>query len=96
MDVTLDIKPRRYNWREYRVRVLSMSEYLFGLHCGHLSAAADQIAERNGARHVNHTEPRGERCGWFACPNRESQFAVANAVMSDIDRAGGIETLRPR
>jgi hypothetical protein len=41
-----------------------------------------------------YTEPRGERCGWFKCSNRESRFAVAKAVMADIDRAGGIETFR--
>jgi hypothetical protein len=40
-------------------------------------------------------EPRGERCGWFTC-SCENQFAVANAVMVDIDRAGGIEILRRR
>jgi hypothetical protein len=72
-----------------------MNEYLFGLHWGHLTAAADQIAERHGARHVNSIEPRGERCGWFTCPC-DNQFAVANAVMVDIDRAGGIEILRRR
>jgi hypothetical protein len=71
-----------------------MSEYLFGLHSGHLTAAADQVAGRHGAWHVNHTEARGESCGWFACPNGGSQFAVAKAVMTDIDRAGGIESLR--
>jgi hypothetical protein len=73
-----------------------MSEYLFCLHYGHLILEVDQIAGRHGARHVNYTEPRGERCGWFACPSSESQFAVASAVMGDIDRAGGIETFRPR
>jgi hypothetical protein len=35
-----------------------MSEYMFGLHQGHLTAKADQIAERHGAWHVNYTEPR--------------------------------------
>jgi hypothetical protein len=66
-----------------------MSEYLFGLHSGHLTAAADQIAGRHGARHVNHKGARGESCGWCG-----SQFAVAKAVTADIDCAGGIETLR--
>ena|SRR5208337_1255394 len=40
----------------------TMSEYLFGLYCGHLIAAADQVAERRGAQHVNCTEPSGQRC----------------------------------
>ena len=71
-----------------------MSEYLFGLHSGHLTAVADQIAGRHGARHVNYKGARGESCGWFACPNGGSQFAVAKAVVADIDRAGGVETLR--
>jgi hypothetical protein len=72
------------------------SEYLFGLHCGHLSAVSDQIAGRHGAWHVNYTDPRGDRRGWFACPNRGAAFdlAVAKAVMADIERAGGIEGLR--
>ena len=69
------------------------SEYLFGLHCGHLSAVSDQIAGRHGAWHVNYTDPRGDRRGWFACPNRGAAFdlAVAKAMMADIERAGGIE-----
>jgi hypothetical protein len=71
-----------------------MSEYLFGLHHGHLIPAADQIAGRYGARHVNHTEPDGLLCGWFSI--RENQFAVANAVMTEIDCAGGIEVFRRR
>ena len=71
-----------------------MGEYLFGLHPGHLTAAADQIAGRHGAWHVNHTRARSESCGWFACPSGGSQFAIAKAVMADIDCAGGIETFR--
>jgi hypothetical protein len=72
-----------------------VSEYVFGLHDGHLTAVADQIAGRHGAWHVNYTEPCGERRGWFACPNRGPSFyqVIARAVMADIDRAGGIETL---
>jgi hypothetical protein len=73
-----------------------VSEYLFGLHRGHLSHAVNQIAGRHGAWHVNYTEPRGERRGWFACPNRGTQHdqAIARAVMADIEDAGGIETFR--
>jgi hypothetical protein len=72
-----------------------MSEYMFGLHSGHLTARADTIAKRHGAWHVNYTEPRGKRRGWFACPNRGSPFdqAVAKRVREDIDRAGGIDAL---
>jgi hypothetical protein len=33
-------------------------------------------------------------CGWFS--TRENQFAVANAVMTEIDCAGGIEVFRRR
>ena len=71
-------------------------EYLFGLHSGHLTAAAEQIAARHGAWHVNYTEAHGERRGWFACPSRGAPFdqAIARAVMADIERAGGIECLR--
>lgn len=73
-----------------------MSEYFFGLHAGHLTARADRIARRHGAWHVNYTEPRGERRGWFACPNRGNPFdeRTATAVMADIEAAGGIEALR--
>ena len=74
--------------------VSSMSEFLFGLHLGHLTAAADQIAVRHGARHVNCVGSSGEHCGWFACPNSDSQFKIASAVLADIDRAGGFETFR--
>jgi len=66
---------------------LDRTSFAWRTHSGHL-------AERHGARHVNHTEPRGERCGWFACSNDESQFAVAKAVMTNIDCAGGIEVFR--
>ena len=82
---------------EYRFGLYSgeVSEYLFGLHNGHLTAAADQIAGRHGAWHVNYTEPCGDRRGWFACPNRSRSFyqVIAEAVMADIHRAGGIESL---
>lgn len=72
-----------------------MGEHMFGVHSGHLTAKADLIAKRHGAWHVNYTEPRGRRRGWFACPNRGSPFdqAVANAVWDDIDAAGGFAAL---
>jgi hypothetical protein len=82
---------------EYRFGLHSgeVSEYLFGLHMGHLTAEADQIAARHGAWHVNYTDPSGERRGWFACPNRGPSFyrVIAEAVMAEIDRAGGIKAL---
>jgi hypothetical protein len=91
------ITDRRIEMCEYRFGLHSgeVSEYLFGLHNGHLTAVADQIAGRHGAWHINYTEPCGERRGWFACPNRGPSFyqVTASAVMADIDRAGGIETL---
>lgn len=77
-----------------------MSEYFFGLHGGHLTAKADKIAKKHGAWHVNHEEFRGpgqvEKRGWFACPNRGNPFdeRTANAVMADIEAAGGIDALR--
>jgi hypothetical protein len=93
----LPITDRRIEMSEYRFGLHSgeVSEYLFGLHNGHLTAVADQIAGRHGAWHINYTEPCGERRGWFACPNRGPSFyqVIARAVMADIDRAGGIETL---
>lgn len=72
-----------------------MSEHFFGLHTGHLTAKADQIAKKHGAWHINYTEPSGEKRGWFACRNRGNPFdqATAAAVMADIEAAGGIEAL---
>lgn len=72
-----------------------MSNYCFGLHSGHLTARANTIAKRHGAWHVNYTEPRGERRGWFACPNRGAPFDgdIARAVMADIDQVG-LDALR--
>jgi len=46
--VTLDTQPREYYAAEAR-GVSSMSEYLFGLHSGHLTDEAGQIARRHGA-----------------------------------------------
>lgn len=74
---------------------LGGGDYFFGLHSGHLVARADRIAKRLDAYHVNHTEPRGERRGWFACRNRGEPFnsGKAREVMDAIERAGGIEGL---
>ena len=73
-----------------------MSKYIFGLHTGHLTAKADDIADQHGAMHINYTEPRGEKRGWFTCPNLGSPFdqATKAAVMGAIDAAGGIEAFR--
>jgi hypothetical protein len=75
-----------------------MSARFFGLHQGHLTRAADVIAERHAACHVNYTEPQGKRRGWFECENRSEPFdsAVRKAVMADIEQAGGIEALTKR
>lgn len=72
-----------------------MSEFLFNLHSGHLTARADRIAKRHGAVHVNYTEPNGRRRGWFAGPNLGSPFdaALARAIADDIDSAGGLDAL---
>ena len=73
-----------------------MSTYNFGLHGGHLSARADKIAQRHGARHINYTDPgSGMRCGWFTKPNQGDPFdrATASAVMQDIVAAGGLDAL---
>jgi len=72
-----------------------MSEYFFGLHSGHLTAQADLIAKKHGACHVNYTEPRGRRRGWFCCDNRGEPFdsTTATAVFADIDKVGGISAL---
>jgi hypothetical protein len=57
-----------------------MSQHFFGLHSGHLTAQAERIARKHGAWHVNFTEPRGERRGWFACPNRGNPFDQAASM----------------
>jgi len=73
-----------------------MSEYMFGLHSGHLTAKADRIARKHGAVHINYTEPNGRRRGWFAGPNLGAPFdgEMGNAVWRDIERAGGLNALR--
>jgi hypothetical protein len=70
----------------------------FGLHTGHLTQCADRIARRHGAWHVNHTEPNGQRRGWFCAHNRGSPFdqSIAEAINAHIDRLGGIDRLRHR
>lgn len=72
--------------------------YFFGLHDGHLRAAADKIAKKHGAEHINFTEPTGHERGWFSGPNRGEPFdsRLASAVMADIDKAGGVEALRKK
>lgn len=63
-----------------------MSEYMFGLYRGHLSARlVRQVEKRFPEVSVNnYTEPRGERCGWFSGPNRGNPFdqALASEVMA--------------
>ena len=72
-----------------------MNEHFFGLHWEHLRVAADRIAKRHGAWHVNYTDPDGRRRGWFGCPNRGEPFDSERAgrVMADIDRVGGLQSL---
>ena len=75
-----------------------MSEYLFGLHHGHLKAKADKIAKRHDAWHINYTEPNGQKRGWFSCRNLGSPFdqAIADAVIADIEKVGGFDALRKK
>ena len=73
-----------------------MGTFCFGSHRGHLKAKADKIAARHNADHINYTDPgTGERRGWFSCANLGSPFdgQTAAAVMAEIDKAGGIESL---
>ena len=67
-----------------------MSEYQFLLGAGHLSASANRIAKRHGARLINYTEPRGEKRHWFSCKNLGAPFdgATARAVKEDLIAAG--------
>lgn len=63
-----------------------MSEHCFGLYRGHLSRALIKRIEAQfpEVSVINYTEPRGERRGWFACPNQGDPFdrATASAVMA--------------
>ena len=72
-----------------------MSEYMFGLHSGHLTGLAEKIAKKHDAWHTNYTEPNGKRRGWFSCRNMGSPFneAVAKAVLAGIQAAGGFDAL---
>jgi hypothetical protein len=70
--------------------------YAFGFHAGHLKARANAIAFKHGARHINYTDP--VRQGLFECEDRgeEHNRAVENAVLADVEAAGGFEGLRRR
>ena len=72
-----------------------MGEYMFGLHSGHLTAKAEQIAKKHDAWHTNYTEPNGRKRGWFSCKNLGSPFdqATARAVLDDIEAVGGFDAL---
>lgn len=58
-----------------------MSEYMFSLYHGHLSASLIKRVETKfpHVAVVNYTGPRGEKRGWFAGPNRGSPFNAAMA-----------------
>lgn len=67
-----------------------MSEYLFGLHRGHLHARITRPIERKlGVSHINYTEPRGEKRGWWAGPNLGEPFdrALSARVGALLDAA---------
>lgn len=72
--------------------------YLFGTHEGHLTAKASRIARKHDAWHVNYTEPgTGRRRGWFGKDQRLGapfDQAVSDAVLGDIEKAGGIDAFR--
>ncbi len=72
-----------------------MSVTHFCAHLGHLTVAADRIAKKHGAWHINFTEPSGQRRGWFEAHNYGAPFdqRLANAVLDDILKAGGYEKL---
>ena len=59
-----------------------MSQHLFGLYRGHLTAKLIRQIEREfrGVDAVNYTEPNGEKRGWFAGPNRGYPFDDALAA----------------
>lgn len=75
-----------------------MSDHCFGMHRGHLTDEADEIAVRHGAVHCNYTEPYGQRRGWFACANRGEPFngETAARVLKAINDAGGIQAFRKK
>lgn len=64
----------------------AVSEHMFGLYRGHLSQRLVRAIEKRFpyVAVVNHTEPRGEKRGWFAGPNRGNPFDrdMAAAVLS--------------
>ena len=72
-------------------------EYFFGVHRGHLTKKADRIAAKHGAGHENTVDPStGLRSGSFFCVNHPFNGQTEQAVMADIERAGGIEALLHR
>jgi hypothetical protein len=74
-----------------------MSEHYFGLYQGHLTARLVKRVEAmfSHVSVVNYTEPRGEKRGWFAGPNRgdpydrimaESVLAYVRTIARGADR----------
>jgi len=63
-----------------------MSEHMFGLYRGHLTARLVKRVETKFpmVSVTNYTEPRGEKRGWFSGPNRGNPFdrAMAAEVMT--------------
>jgi hypothetical protein len=67
-----------------------MCHYMFGAGNGHLPKKAEAIAKKHGGRLVNHTEPNGRKCHWFATRNlgQPHDGQVAIAVIADLEKAG--------
>lgn len=83
-----------------------MSEYVFGLGSGHLSASIKSAAHKLGARVVNHTDPsclcgygcrpftcKRARRHWLTVPNVDNALARAHAkkVLDGLSSAGYTE-----
>jgi hypothetical protein len=74
------------------------TDYLFGVGKGHLPRRIQDIAEKHGARLINHTEPDGRRRHWFACENLGTPHDEqrAKAVLDEIKALEERETARLR
>lgn len=71
--------------------------YTFGFYNFHLKPAADKIAQRYGAVHINVIDG-GRRKSWFEVENVPTHIARAREakIWGAIDAAGGIDALEKK
>jgi hypothetical protein len=74
------------------------TDFIFGIHCGHLNDQAHRIATTYGCTLVRTMDPTGARYGLFCMPDRGPTYNeyTRTAVLKAIRIHGGFEALRMR